>query len=324
MRHRPTRTLRCAILDDYQQVALHMADWSTLSTQVEVVSFQRHFESEHDAVQALLHFDIVIAMRERTPFPASLFTKLPNLVLLVTTGMRNAAIDLAAAKDHGVTVCGTASLSEPPTEQTWALILGLARNIVQENHAFQHGGRWQSTVGVGLHGKQLGLLGLGRIGSRVAQIGLAFGMNVVAWSPHLTKERTDAAGVGLAHSIEDLFTHSDVVSIHLQYSERTKGLVGSNELARMKPSAYLINTSRANIIDQAALIHVLQNHHIAGAGLDVYETEPVPTEDILRKLPNVLATPHLGYVTKENYRLYYTEALEDIVSFLKGVPIRLL
>jgi len=268
--------------------------------------------------------EIVVAMRERTSFPASLFARLPKLKLLVTTGMKNAAIDIAAAQAHGVTVCGTASRSEPPAELTWGLILGLARHVVPEANAFRSNGPWQSTVGTDLHGKTLGVLGLGRIGLRVARVGLAFDMRVLAWSGHLTAERAEAAGVQLAASKEELLAQSDVVTIHLVLSRRTRGLLGAAELRRMKATAYLINTSRAAIVDREALLLALRERWIAGAGIDVFEEEPPAADDPLRTLPNVLATPHLGYVSYENYRTYYGEAVEDIRAFLEGRPIRVL
>ena len=316
-------TLRCAVLDDYQQVALKMADWSSL-TNVEVKSFAEHFGTESELVDAVEDAEIVVIMRERTPFRASLFAKLPRLQLLVTTGMRNAAVDLAAAATHGVTVCGTTSSSTPPAELTWALVLGLARNLVQENNALRKGDPWQRSVGVDLYGKQLGLLGLGKIGTQVARVGLAFGMEVAAWSQNLTEERAEAVGVRLAASKEALLERSDVVSLHLVLSERTEGIVGAAELARMRPSAFLINTSRARLVDQNALVEALKSGQIAGAGIDVFETEPLSNDDIFRTLPNVLATPHLGYVTEANYTTYYREAVEDIQAFLAGAPMRTL
>ncbi|GEM46125.1 2-hydroxyacid dehydrogenase [Deinococcus cellulosilyticus NBRC 106333 = KACC 11606] len=301
-----------------------MADWNSLAPAVTAVSFQQHFSDETALIEALQGFEIIVIMRERTPFTASVFAGLPSLKLLITTGMRNASIDLEAARAHGVTVCGTASSSEPPIELTWALILGLSRHLYTEHHHFRTSGPWQSTLGTGLHGKQLGLLGLGKIGSRVAQMGQAFGMNVVAWSQNLTEERASQIGVTLASSKEALLETSDVVSIHLVLGERTRGLLGEKELRCMKPSGLLINTSRAPIIQESALVRALQEGWIAGAGLDVFEQEPVPRDHPLRTLPNVLATPHLGYVTKENYQVYYQQAVEDIQAFLQGKPIRML
>ncbi|MDI2585648.1 D-2-hydroxyacid dehydrogenase family protein [Psychrobacillus sp. NEAU-3TGS] len=314
--------LRCAILDDYQNIAVELADWSSVSDKIDVHSFSNHFEGEEHLVKAISDFEIVVIMRERTPFTASLFEKLPNLKLLITSGMRNAAIDLAAATKHGVTVCGTASMSEPPTELTWALLLNLARQITTENKALRNNGPWQSTVGADLYGKRLGLLGLGKIGSRMAVIAQAFGMDVIAWSQNLTKEQTEKHGVLLATSKEELLETSDFVSIHLVLSDRTKGLVDAKELQLMKNSAYLINTSRAAIVDQEALIKALRENWIAGAGIDVFEIEPLPQSHPFRNLPNVLATPHLGYVSKRNYSTYYREAVEDIQAFLNESVLR--
>ncbi|MFJ5770741.1 D-2-hydroxyacid dehydrogenase family protein [Psychrobacillus sp. NPDC093180] len=314
--------LRCAILDDYQNIAVELADWSSVSDKVDVQSFNNHFESEEHLVKAISDFEIVVIMRERTPFTASLFEKLPNLKLLITSGMRNAAIDLVAATKHGVTVCGTASRSEPPTELTWALLLNLARQVTIENKALRNNGPWQSTVGADLFGKRLGLLGLGKIGSRMAVIAQAFGMEVIAWSQNLTIEQTEKHGVLLATSKEELLETSDFVSIHLVLSNRTKGLVSAKELQLMKTSAYLINTSRAAIVDQEALIKALSENWIAGAGIDVFEIEPLPQNHPFRVLPNVLATPHLGYVSERNYSTYYREAVEDIHAFLTGFVLR--
>ena len=316
--------LRCAVLDDYQHAALPAADWSPIADRVEVRAFDRHIADEGELAAAIGDCEIVVVMRERTPFPASLFARLPRLKLLVTSGMKNAAIDVAAAQAHGVTVCGTASGSEPPAELTWALILGLARHVVTEAVAFRMNGAWQSTVGADLHGCTLGVLGLGKIGLRVARVGLAFDMRVLAWSANLTAERAEAAGVQLASSKEELLEQSDVVTIHLLLSRRTRALLGAAELRRMKPTAYLINTSRAAIVDQEALVQALREGWIAGAGVDVFEKEPPAANDPLRSLPNVLATPHLGYVSRQNYRTYYGEAVEDIQAWLAGTPIRTL
>nr|WP_184945810.1 D-2-hydroxyacid dehydrogenase family protein [Planomonospora venezuelensis] len=297
-----------------------MADWSRVGMR----SFREHFDDRDALVQAIGDCEIVVIMRERTPFPRALFERLPNLRLLVTSGARNASIDLAAAADHGVTVCGTGSSSAPPAELTWALILGLARHLVPENTALRTGGPWQSTVGTGLHGSVLGLLGLGKIGTQMARVGQAFGMDVLAWSRNLTAERAEAAGARRAGSLEELCAASDFLSVHVVLGERTRGLIGAAELALMKPSAYLVNTSRAAIVDQAALVDALRERRIAGAGLDVFETEPLPAGHPLRTLPNVLATPHLGYVTTGNYHTYFREAVEDIEAFLDGSPIRVL
>ncbi|WP_236669473.1 D-2-hydroxyacid dehydrogenase family protein, partial [Streptomyces antimycoticus] len=251
--------LRCAVLDDYQDVALSAADWSGVLDAVEVVPFHEHIAGEEAVAEAIGDCEIVVIMRERTPFPASLFARLPRLKLLVTTGMRNASVDLEAAAHHGVTVCGTGGAPEPTTELTWALILGLARHVVPENTALRDGGPWQSTVGTDLHGRRLGLLGLGRIGTQVARVGRAFGMEVAAWSENLTAERAEAEGVRPAGSKEELLETSDIVSVHLVLSGRTRGLLGAAELRRMRPTALLVNTSRAAIVDQAALAEALRD-----------------------------------------------------------------
>ncbi|MET8636115.1 MULTISPECIES: D-2-hydroxyacid dehydrogenase family protein [unclassified Streptomyces] len=313
---------RCAVLDDFQQVATSVADWSALEDRVEVVSFAAHFADEDALAEALAEFDIVVTLRERVPFPGSLFARLPRLRLLVASGMRNSVIDHAAAQAHGVTVCGTASSSAPPVELTWALLLGLARGIVEESNTLRSGGPWQSTVGADLHGRRLGLLGLGKIGSRVAQIGLAFGMEVVAWSRNLTEERAGEVGVELAPSIDELLSSSDFVSVHLALGDRSRGLIGARELALLKPTAYLVNTSRAAIVDQDALLTALHRGRIAGAGVDVFDVEPLPPDHPMRTAPRLLATPHLGYVSRTNYATYYGEAVEDIQAYLSGAPVR--
>ncbi|MGV9573475.1 D-2-hydroxyacid dehydrogenase family protein [Streptomyces nigra] len=316
--------LRCALLDDFQDVATGIVDWSPLADDVELVPFTTHFPDEDTLAAALADFDIVVTLRERVPFPASLLARLPRLKLLVASGMRNSVIDYAAAEAHGVTVCGTASSSTPPVELTWALLLGLARGIVEESQALRAGGPWQSTVGADLHGRRLGLLGLGRIGSRVAQVGLAFGMRVTAWSQNLTKEYADEVGVHLAAGKEELLADSDFVSVHLALSDRTRGLLGAPELALLKPTAYLINTSRAAIVDQDALLAALHEGRIAGAGVDVFDVEPLPADHPMRTAPRLLATPHLGYVSQANYRTYYGQAVENIQAYLAGSPVRLL
>jgi phosphoglycerate dehydrogenase-like enzyme len=315
-------TLRCAVLDDYQDVATAMADWDRLP--VEVTVFREHLTDSPDVADALRDFDIVVIMRERTPFPAALLARLPKLRLLITSGMRNASIDLAAAAAAGVTVCGTTSRSEPPVELTWALILGLARHVTVESAALRTGGPWQSTLGMDLEGSTLGLVGLGKIGTRVAAVANAFGMHVRAWSQNLTEERAAAAGAELAGSLPDLLSTSDIVSVHLVLSDRTRGLLDATALATMRRTAYLVNTSRAALVDRTALLEALRTNQIAGAGLDVYDEEPLPAGDPFRELPNVLATPHLGYVTRRNYENYYRGAVEDIEAFLAGTPIRTL
>lgn len=314
--------LRCAVLDDHQNVATSMADWTPLADELDVVSFSGHFATEDELVRAIESFDIVVTLRERVPFPAALFARLPRLRLLVASGMRNASIDMDAAREHGVTVCGTASSSTPPVELTWALLLGLARDLVTESTALRGGGPWQSTVGADLAGRRLGLLGLGKIGSLVARVGLAFGMEVTAWSSNLTKERADEVGVELATGLDELLATSDFVSVHLALGDRSRGLLGAAELALMKPTAYLVNTSRAAIVDQDALLAALREGRIAGAGLDVFDQEPLPADHPMRSAPRLLATPHLGYVSEGNYRTYFTHAVEDIQAYLAGTPLR--
>lgn len=317
-------TLRCAVLDDYQGVALSMADWDAVAGDVEVRVVREYIGDRERLVETIGDCEIVVAMRERTPFPEELFARLPRLRLLITSGMRNASIDLAAAARYGVTVCGTGSSTEPPAELTWALLLGLARGVVQENTALRTGGPWQRTVGADLHGRRLGLLGLGKIGTKVARVGQAFGMDVAAWSRNLTDERAAAEGVHRAATLEELLEGSDFVSVHLVLGERTRGLLGAAELKRMRPTAYLVNTSRAAIVDREALATALREGWIAGAGVDVFDQEPLPADHPYRSLPNLLATPHLGYVTRRNYEGYFTQAVEDIAAFLAGSPVRVL
>jgi phosphoglycerate dehydrogenase-like enzyme len=314
--------IRVAILDDYQQVARRMADWAAALPDAEVTSFADHLDREDDVAAGLTDFDVVVAMRERTPFGRSLLARLPRLRLLVTTGMRNAAIDLAAAAELGITVCGTAGSGSSTVELTWALILSLVRHVPAEDASIRGGG-WQRTVGTDLAGATLGVLGLGNLGRRVAAIGLAFGMEVIAWSQNLTAETAAAAG---ARRVErkELFGLSDVLTVHLVLGDRTRGLVGAPELALMKPTAYLVNTSRGPIVDEAALAEHLRAGRIAGAALDVYSVEPLPAGDPLRTLPDTVLTPHLGYVSERTYRTMYGEAAEDIAAFLAGRPVRVL
>lgn len=313
--------MRCVVLDDYQGVATTYADWSVLDG-VETTTIREHLRDEHAVVAAVADAEIVVVMRERTPFPARLLARLPRLRLLVTSGMRNAALDVAAANGRGVVVCGTPSSPTPPVELTWALVLGLARQLVPESLALRAGGPWQSSVGRDLAGATLGVVGLGKVGGRVATVAQAFGMDVVAWSQHLTDERAAEAGVRRAERLPDLLAQSDVVTLHLVLSDRTRGLIGADELAVMRRSAYLVNTARAGLVDTSALVAALVAGGIAGAGLDVYDEEPLPAAHLLRTLPNVLATPHLGYVTEVNYRAYFTGAVEDIAAWQAGHPIR--
>jgi phosphoglycerate dehydrogenase-like enzyme len=313
--------MRCVVLDDYQGVATKYADWSGLDG-VETTSIREHLPSESAVVAALADAEIVVVMRERTPFPARLLARLPRLRLLVTSGMRNAAIDVAAANGRGVVVCGTPSSPTPPVELTWALVLGLVRHLVPESNALRAGGPWQASVGRDLAGATLGVVGLGKIGGRVASVGQAFGMDVVAWSQHLTDERAAEVGVRRAARLPELLAQSDVVTLHLVLSDRTRGLLGADELGLMRRSAYLVNTARAGLVDTGALVGALVAGRIAGAGLDVYDEEPLPADHLLRRLPNVLGTPHLGYVTEANYRTYFTGAVEDIAAWQAGHPIR--
>jgi phosphoglycerate dehydrogenase-like enzyme len=313
---------RIAVLDDYQYVAATFADWSQLPEPVEVVEFSAHVPDEDRLVARLQPFDVVIAMRERTPFPRRVLERLPNLRLLVTTGMRNPAIDVAAARELGMIVCGTGAHPTGTVELTWALVLAVARHLPQEDASVRAGG-WQQSIGTDLAGGVLGVLGLGRLGERVARIGQAFGMDVVAWSQNLTDERAAEVGVRRVAK-EELLETADVVTIHLQLSERTRGLIGHAELARMKPTAILVNTSRGPIVEEAALVQALREGTIAGAGLDVFDTEPLPRHHPLRELRRAVLTPHLGYVTEATYRVFYREAVEDVAAFLTGSPIRVL
>jgi phosphoglycerate dehydrogenase-like enzyme len=313
---------RVALLDDYQDVALSMADWKSLPAGTEVVVFKDHLAAEDAVARRLADFDIVMALRERTPFPRTLLERLPKLKLLITAGMRNASIDMKAAAERGVTVCGTAGLPYPTAELAWGLILSLMRRIPAEDRATREG-RWQTSLGLGLNGKTLGVLGLGTLGSRAAKVGLAFETDVLAWSQNLTAERAKEIGVTLVPK-DELLARSDIVSIHLVLGERTRGLIGARELGLMKRSAYLINTSRGPIVDEAALIRALGDGTIAGAGLDVFDEEPLPLDHAFRRLPNIVITPHLGYVTSETYRIFYGHAVEDIKAYLDGKPVRVL
>ncbi|MEI9939000.1 MAG: D-2-hydroxyacid dehydrogenase family protein [Pseudomonadota bacterium] len=313
---------RVAVLDDYQSVAQSYADWTSLPKDSEVRFFADHLSDDAGLTERLAPFDVIVAMRERTPFPRELLAQLPKLRLLVTTGMRNAAIDVQAAAELGVTVCGTDGLPYPTAELTWALILALARKIPAEDRALR-AGTWQTSVGVGLQAKTLALLGLGRLGSQVARIGAAFGMRVIAWSPNLTAARAELGGAQLV-SRDELLAQADVLSIHLVLSERTRGLVGERELALLKTSALLINTSRGPIVDEASLVSALRSGALAGAGLDVFDREPLPHNHPFSLLGNTVLTPHLGYVTDETYRIFYGQALEDIQGYLAGEPKRVI
>ena len=313
---------RIAILDDYQNTARECADWDSIPGEPDVVAFHQHLAGEDAVAEALANFDIVVAMRERTPFPASLMARLPTLRLLVTTGMRNLAIDMGAARARGVPVCGTALLPYAAFEHAWALILALAKRIPREDRLMREGG-WQAGVSDGLHGKTLGVLGLGKLGAKVARVAHAFDMRVIAWSQNLTDEQ--AAEHGATRVEKDaLFRESDIVTIHMVLSDRTRALVGKHELALMKPTAMLVNTSRGPIVDEAALVEALRAGTIAGAGLDVFDTEPLPVDHPLRSIPGTVLTGHTGYVMQENYALGYSQAVEDIAAWLAGDPIRVL
>jgi phosphoglycerate dehydrogenase-like enzyme len=314
--------LRLAILDDYQNVALSMANWEGLKSKLEVQVFHDTLSAEDAVAQRLHDFEIVVAMRERTPFRRSLLARLPKLKLLVTTGMVNASIDVKAAAELGITVCGTRSSSYSTMELAWGLILAVARSIPREDAGMRKGG-WQTTVGVELHGKVLGILGLGKIGSQMPAVAAAFHMETIAWSQNLTSER--AASVGAKRVEKDeLFRRSDFLTIHTVLSKRTRDLVGSSDLAAMKSTAYLINTSRGPIVNEQALMAALQNRAIAGAGIDVYDDEPLPSDHPLRRMDNVVLTPHIGYVTAEKYRVFYGDAVENVQAFLSGQPVRVI
>jgi phosphoglycerate dehydrogenase-like enzyme len=312
--------VKVAILDDYQGVASQMADWSQLPPGTELQFFQEHLADEDKLAERLKSFQVVMGMRERTPFPRSLLERLPELRLLITTGGRNASFDVAAATELGIVVCGTGGAGEGPTELTWGLIIGLLRQIPQEDQLTRQG-KWGATVGIGLKNKTIGLLGLGHIGSRVARVANAFDMNVIAWSQNLTAQRARECQATLVDK-DTLFRDSDIVSIHVRLSDRTRGLVGARELGLMKPTAYLINISRGPIVDEAALIDALRRQAIAGAGIDTFDIEPVPSEHPILKLPNTVLTPHVGYVTEEGYRAFYSGVVEDIRAFASGEPIR--
>jgi phosphoglycerate dehydrogenase-like enzyme len=310
--------MRIAILDDYQNIALTAGDWGSLGDGAEIVSFTDHLSDEDEIAERLADFEIICAMRERTPFTKSLLAKLPNLKLLISSGMRNRGIDAQAAKAQGVVVCGTPSVGRPTADLAWGLILGLARQIPQEDRNVRAGG-WQRTIGISLEGRTLGIAGLGNLGGRMATIAKAFGMNVIAWSQNLTEERCDELGVEKV-SKEDLLKRSDFITVHLILSDRSRGLFGAEELALMKPTAYMVNTARGPIIDEDALAVALENGTIAGAGIDVFSVEPLPADHPFRKLENIIVTPHLGYVSDQNYESYFGGYVEAIQAFLAGAP----
>ena len=313
---------RIAILDDYQNAALESADWGQLSG-VEVTVFDTHLGHDEAAIVAALQpFEIIVAMRERTRFPRSVFEALPNLKMLVSVGMRNLAVDSEAARDCGIDVCGTDMLPYPAFEHAWALILSLTKQITVEDQVMKSGG-WQHGFGVGLNGKTLGILGLGRLGKKVATVAKVFDMNVIAWSENLAAEAAAEVGVERVEK-EELFRNADILSVHLLMSKRSKGMVGAAELALMKPTSYLVNTARGPIVDEDALIKALETRQIAGAAMDVYDVEPLPSDHKFRGLKNVVLTGHTGFVIREFHQLVYQQAVDDIQAWQKGEPLRLL
>jgi phosphoglycerate dehydrogenase-like enzyme len=316
-------SLKGAILDDYQNVARTVADWSPVAKDVDFAVFTEALGGPSQVVAALKDCAVVCLMRERTPFGNDVIDALPALKLVVTSGMRNAAIDVAAAAARGIPVCGTESLGHPTAELTFGLMLELARKIGYENARLKAGSRWQSTLGIDLYGKTLGIIGLGKLGVRVARIAHALDMKVVAWSQNLVKEKAGAVGATLV-SKEELLRASDFVTVHVQLSARTRGLIGAAELALMKPSAFFINTSRGPVADEKAILAALCAGTIAGAAIDVYDEEPLPLDHPFRKLDNIVITPHLGYVTAENYKRFYGQMVEDIRAWLDGKPMRVI
>ncbi len=315
--------MRLAILDDFQNVVRSVSDWSVIEDRVEITVFNDHLYDLDAVAKRLQPFEIVVCIRERTQFPRALFEKLPNLKLLVTGGMRNLGIDLDAARDHGTTVCGTQSIGHSTAELTWGLLLATVRNIPREVESVRNGG-WQVGLGVTLHGKTLGVIGLGRQGAPVADIGKAFGMKVIAWSQNLTAERCKKHDVELAKSLDDLLVRSDVVTVHVILSDRTEGLIGAKELKRMKRSAFLINTSRGPIVAEKALLDAVNDGTIAGAGVDVFDVEPLPPDHPFRSCDRIVATPHLGYTALEGYQNFFGQGIEDIDAWLKGKPLRVM
>src|ERR1700733_61455 len=313
--------LRCAILDDYLNISLKLADWSKIEDRVDVTVFNQPFVSGEAAVSALKDFEIILAMRERTPFPRAMFEQLPKLKLLITSGMRNNSIDLEAAKDKQVVVCGTKWSKDPTAPLTMGMILELTRNIGRENARMHAGEYLQKHIGIEIEDKTLGVVGLGKLGAKVAGLAKAFGMNVIAWSPNLTAERCKEVGVGYATK-EELFATADIITVHVVLSQRSRGLVGREDLARMKPTSYLVNTARGPIVDEAALLETLKARKIAGAAVDVFSVEPLPVDHPFRKLDNIVLTPHLGYVTEESFRNHYGQMVEGIDAWFKGETLR--
>ncbi len=316
-------SLQGAILDDYQNVSQKVVDWSPVAKDVKFKVFTEPLGGSDKVLEALKDCNIVCLMRERTLFGKDIINALPDLKLIVTSGMRNAAIDMNAAAARNIPVCGTESLGPPTAELTFGLMLELARKIGIEHARLKAGARWQSTLGIDLYDKTLGIIGLGKLGTRVARIANAVGMKVLAWSQNLTAEKAKEAGATLVTK-EELLKQSDFVTIHLQLSQRTRGLIGAGELALMKPTAYFINTSRGPIADEKAIEMALLGNRIAGAAIDVYNEEPLPLDHPFRKLDNIVITPHLGYVTAENYKRFYGHMVEDIRAWLDGKPVRVI
>src|SRR6202795_1548549 len=310
----PMKKYKVAVLDDYQNAALESADWSLLRDRAEITVFQDHLADPDAVIERLLPFDVVCVLRERTPLPRNVIERLPNLKLIASTGSVNASIDIAAVGDYGIAVVYTEYRSDPTVEFTWALILACARHIVTESNSVRSGG-WQKTVGADLRGKTLGILGLGNVGSQVARIGSAFGMQLIAWSQNMTPDAAKAAGAILV-SEDQLFEQADILTIHLVLSSRTRSLVGAAELESMKPTAWLINASRGSIVEEQALITVLKNKQIAGAAIDVFDIEPLPPSHPFRTLDNVLATPHIGYVSDGLYKTFFEDTVSNIRKWL--------
>jgi phosphoglycerate dehydrogenase-like enzyme len=316
--------LRCAVLDDYQDVALKHGDWDSLADRVEVTIFNDHLDDRDQLIERLRDFEIICAMRERTRFDAETINALPNLRLLLTTGRYNHSIDFGACSAREVAVCGTGDVHGAAAELTWGLILSLARHIPAEDRDFKKGAKWQLRLGHSLAERKLGLLGFGRLGQRVARVARAFGMEVLVWSKNITQSRADSEGATATESLDDLLSRADIVSIHLRLNAETRGLLGRRELGLMKPSAFLVNTSRGPIIDERALIDALNENRLAGVALDVFDTEPLPSDHPFRKIDKIIGTPHVGFVTEETYDVFFHDTVENIAFWLNGEPVRVI
>ncbi|MGV6872973.1 D-2-hydroxyacid dehydrogenase family protein [Pseudochelatococcus sp. B33] len=311
------------MLDDYQKIALSIADWSPITAEVEVVAFHDFLPTREARIATLRDFDIVVCMRERTRLDAEVIAALPKLRLIVTTGRYNAAIDMDACAARDITVCSTGDVHGAAAELTWALILALARHIPAEVRDFKAGGTWQPRLGHSLASRRLGVLGFGRLGVRVARVAAAFGMPITVWSKNITEERARAEGATAAASLDDLLRTSDIVSVHLRLNEETRGIIGARELGLMKPTAFLVNTSRGPLVDENALIDALDGNRLAGAALDVFHVEPLPADSPLRRVARLIGTPHVGFVTEETFAVFYRDVVEDIAAWLKGAPVRI-